>query len=241
MSDPAGRVSLVTGAGSGIGRAVTLALAAEGSTVWLVGRTVRKLEETALLARGSGARVECVEADVSADADVAALCRRVEQEAAALDVLVHCAAVIALGPVASAGVDDFDRQYRVNLRAPYVLTQRLLPLLKRRRGHVVFINSSAGHAAPPEAGQYAATKFGLRALADSLRAEVNADGVRVLTVYPGRTATAMGRTVHAMEGKPYRPDTLVQPEDVAAVILSALGLPATAEVTEITIRPMRKP
>jgi NADP-dependent 3-hydroxy acid dehydrogenase YdfG len=134
-----------------------------------------------------------------------------------------------------------DRQYRINVRAPYMLTQALLPMLKSRRGQIVFINSSAGLNARANVSQYAATKHALKAVADSLREEINAEGLRVLSVYPGRTATPMQADVHTMEGRAYRPDRLMQPEDVAAVVINALSLPSSAEVTDIHVRPLIKP
>ena len=90
-------------------------------------------------------------------------------------------------------------------------------------------------------GQYAAMKHALRALADTLREEVNRDGVRVLSVFLGRTATPMQAAVHRVESRVYEPEPLLQPADVAAVVISALSLPRTAEVTDIHIRPLRKP
>jgi NADP-dependent 3-hydroxy acid dehydrogenase YdfG len=113
-------------------------------------------------------------------------------------------------------------------------------MLKVRRGQIVFINSSSGLTAKPNSAPYNATKHALKAIADSLRAEVNAFGVRVISVYLGRTASEMQERIHRAEGKPYRPELLLQPEDVAAVIMNALALPRTAEVTDIHIRPMNK-
>ena len=240
MTEITDRVALVTGAGSGIGRAVALALAGRGAILWLVGRTLDTLEAVATDARRLGAQAVCCPADLSRDEDVHALVAAVRTGAPGLDILVHSAATIAMGPVEAAPVEELDRQYRVNLRAPYLLTQALLPLLRARRGQVVFINSSAGLTAVPQFSQYSATKAALKALADSLRGEVNASGVRVLTVYPGRTATPMGQEVHAMEGKPYRPETLAQPEDVAALVVDAIAAPASLEVTELVLRPARK-
>jgi len=134
-----------------------------------------------------------------------------------------------------------DLQYSTNVRAPYLLTQRLLPLLITSRGQIVFINSSVGLAANrPNIGQYAATKHALKALAESLREEVNPKGVRVLSAYLGRTATPMQEALFRAEGNTYHPETLLQPEDVASMIVHALMLPSTAEVTDINIRPMRK-
>jgi NADP-dependent 3-hydroxy acid dehydrogenase YdfG len=104
---------------------------------------------------------------------------------------------------------------------------------------VVFINSSAGPAPRAGIAAYAASKAALKALAESLRAEVNPGGVRVLSVFPGRTATAMQEEVHRLEGKAYEPERLLQPADVAAAVVNALCLPRTAEVTDINVRPMQ--
>jgi NADP-dependent 3-hydroxy acid dehydrogenase YdfG len=105
----------------------------------------------------------------------------------------------------------------------------------------VFLNSSAGLMAHTNVGQYTATKHALKAIADCLREEVNGDRIRVLSVFPGRTATPLQRRLHVVEGREYRPERLLQPEDVASVVVSALCLPRTAEVTDINIRSMSKP
>jgi NADP-dependent 3-hydroxy acid dehydrogenase YdfG len=140
----------------------------------------------------------------------------------------------------TASLEDFDWQYRVNVRAPYALTQALLSAIALRQGQIAFINSTVGLNARGGVGQYAATKHALKAIADSLREEVNADGVRVLSIYPGRTASPMQASVQEIEGREYHPERLLQPEDVAAVVLNALSLPRTAEVTDINIRPLRR-
>ena len=99
---------------------------------------------------------------------------------------------------------------------------------------------SLGSEAACYLAQYDLTKHALKAIADSLRGEVNPDGVRVLSVYLGRTASEMQERIHQAEGRPYRPELLLQPQDVASVIVNALSLPRTAEVTDIHIRPMLK-
>lgn len=237
----AGQFAVVTGASSGIGRAIALGLAAHGATVCLVGRNTQRLEHVAAHARATGAVALAYQADLSQESDIRGLAAWLQQGPGCVNILIHSAAVITLGQFDSARVEDFDQQYRVNVRAPYVLTQALLPMLAAQQGQIVFINSSSGLKAGTGLGQYAATKHGLKALADSLRDEVNPYGVRVLSVFPGRTAGPMQEEVHAVEGKPYRPATLLQPEDVSAVTINALGLPYTAEVTEICIRPLIKP
>ena len=89
-------------------------------------------------------------------------------------------------------------------------------------------------------GQYAATKHALKAVADSLRDEVNSDGVRVLSIFAGRTATPMQETIYRLENKAYDAQLLLQPEDIASVVIHALTLPRTAEATDIHIRPLVK-
>jgi NADP-dependent 3-hydroxy acid dehydrogenase YdfG len=231
---------VVTGASSGIGKAIALRLAAQGVELALIGRNREALAGVAEAARGRGARVRCYGADFTQDAELRRLAAQLRQDFAQLDLLVHSAGVHALGEVATAPVEALDWHYQVNVRAPYGLTQALLPLLRSRRGQIVFLNSSVGLEARAAVGQYAATKHALKALADSLRAEVNAAGIRVLSVFLGRTATPLQESIHQQEGKPYAPHRLMQPEDVAAVVINALSLPWTAEVTEIKIRPFLK-
>lgn len=126
------------------------------------------------------------------------------------------------------------------VQPPYLLTQALLPLVKLAQGEIVFINSSAGIHARDQIGAYAASKHALRAIADTLRMEVNAFGVRVLSVYPGNTATAMQEAIQDHTGKRLENQYLLQPEDIASVVIHALLLPRTAEVTDIQLRPFRK-
>jgi NADP-dependent 3-hydroxy acid dehydrogenase YdfG len=227
---------VITGASAGIGLAVARELAGIGVRPWLIARRAGPLESAAGDIRAAGGEASTLACDLSSEAEVEAAASRV-LAVGPVDLLVHSAGLIRIGPMAGAPLADFERQWAVNVRAPYQLTQRLLPSLRERRGQVVFINSSAGLRAGAGVAQYAATKHALRAVADALRAEVNADGVRVLSVFPGRTATPMQADLHDQEGRPYRPDLLMQPADVAAAVITALQLPPTAELTEIRMRP----
>jgi len=179
--------------------------------------------------------------DLRSEEHLRPLVEFLSKEAGRVDILFHGAGIIHENVFDHAHVEHLDEQFAVNVRAPYLLTQQLLHLLVKARGHIVFVNSSAGIAANrPEIAQYAATKHALKAIADSVRAEVNSKGVRVLSVYLGRTATPMQRAQFKLEDKPYRAGDLLQPDDVAAMVLAALALPRTAEVTDISIRPMKK-
>jgi len=234
------QVAVVTGASSGIGRAIAMGLATQGAKLCLLGRKLDHLLAIAKIAEETSPQVVCYQLDLTLDEDIQQIKARLEVDYGQVDLLIHSAGVITLGEVKTAAVADFDRQYRTNVRAPYLLTQALLPKLISSQGQIVFINSSAGLTAKAGVGQYAATKHALKAIADSLRSEVNTLGVRVLSVFPGNTASPMQAAICESAGKAYHPERLIQPEDVAAVAINALSLPRTAEVTDIQVRPFLK-
>jgi short-subunit dehydrogenase len=221
---------LVTGAGSGMGAVLAERLLERGDELVLLARSTERAHD--LRAELPAATV--LVADL-ADAD--AVESIADQLPEALDSVVHAAGVVDLGPVAELTTDAWQSQLAVNLVAPAVLTRLCLPAVRAARGTVVFVNSSAGLVAHPQWSAYAASKFGLRALADSLRAEEQEHGVRVTTVFPGRTATAMQEKVHAQEGKDYDAADWIDPATVVDAILHALDLPRDATVTDLTIRP----
>ena len=234
-----GQVALVIGGTGGIGRAIAGALYAGGARLCVVGRSQHSLDslvrEEAWADRSMRFAV-----DLERDDEISGFCNEICSKLQAIDVLVHSAGAIDQEPFASAPLEAFDRQYRVNVRAPFQITKAFLPAIVAAQGQVVFINSTAGVRGKAGAVQYAATKHAVRALADGLRDEVNASGVRVLSMILGRTATAMQEWVYKREGRPYDPVMLLQADDVAAMVVNALALPRTAEVTDITMRPMRK-
>jgi NAD(P)-dependent dehydrogenase (short-subunit alcohol dehydrogenase family) len=229
--DLAGKVALVTGASAGIGAGLAAGLAAAGAEVHALGR-----------AGGAGA-YHWHRVDLESDAAIADYLARAAP--ARLDILVHAAGLLTPDGFTAEqdpepGIAALDRQLQVNLRAPWQLTRGLLPRLVAAKGWVVVLNSSIwGNARPGLAG-YAASKYALRAMTDALRAEVNPRGVRVLSVYPGRTASRMQAEASAAAGTPYAPERLLQPAEIATSVLSALGLPETAEITDLQIRPALK-
>ncbi len=234
------QVAVVTGASSGIGRAIAIGLATQGAKLCLLGRKLDQLLAIAKIAEETSPQVLCYQLDLTLDQDIQQIKARLEGDYGQVDLLIHSAGVITLGEVKTAPVEDFDWQYRTNVRAPYLLTQALLPELISSQGQIVFINSSAGLTAKAGVGQYAATKHALKAIADSLRSEVNTLGVRVLSVFPGNTASPMQAALCEIARKAYNPERLIQPEDVAAVAINALSLPRTAEVTDVHVRPFLK-
>lgn len=234
------QIGLVTGASGGIGGAIADGLARQGVYLVLAGRDERRLREAAKRVEKLGSpKVETFAGDLTKDAQVSRLVDDALEAFGGVNLLVHSAGLFIGGTMAEAPIEDLDQQYEVNVRAPYLLTQQLLPSLKERQGQVVFINSSAGYAeARSSYGAYSASKHALRAVADSLRGEVNTHGVRVLTAFPGRTATAMQEEVHRYEGRTYDPERWMQPEDVGEAVVHALSLPYTVEMTDLHLRPM---
>jgi NADP-dependent 3-hydroxy acid dehydrogenase YdfG len=240
VTDLGGQKCVVTGATSGIGQSLTFALAGRGAVVWAIGRTAERIERLAADVQRLEGEVVPVLADLANDKEVVQASELILSRTDTIDVLVHSAGGIVLGSFGTIPPSAFDQLYRVNLRAPFVLTQCFLGALKQARGQVVFINSSAGLRASADNVLYAATKHGLKAMADGLRDEVNPDGVRVISVYPGRTATPMQRSVHEYEGRDYRSELLLRPEDVVDVVMAALSHPGTGEVTDVSVRPIGK-
>ncbi len=229
------RTAIVTGGGSGVGAAIALALAQEGYGLRLIGRRLSALQAVAEQAIAQGVLVLCHAVDLAEDGGLQRLCAELAGQPA--HVLVHSAGSLARAPVETGSLANFDAQQRLNLRAPYALTQALLPSLKTGKGEVVFVNSSSGVTAKAGGGGYDSSKHGLRALADSLRQEVNADSVRVLSLYLGQTATAMQENQATKLGHDYHPERLIQPADVATVVVAMLRLPRSAEVTDLHMRP----
>jgi len=232
--------ALVTGASGGIGRCLSLALAMAGARLCITGRDQDKLNFSADLCRPFGQEADVVVCNLTDDAAINRLYDHTERAFGRLDILVHCAGAIGHGKLEDTSPEMLDLQYTANVRGPLVLTRKMLPLLKRPKGQIVFINSSAGLGVGAGRGHFSATQYALKALADTLRQEVNKDDIRVLNVFPGRTATPRMEALYGKEGRAYEPDVLLQPEDVAAVVINALALPWTAEVTDVSIRPMKK-
>ncbi|MFF3560123.1 SDR family oxidoreductase [Streptomyces sp. NPDC002574] len=225
-------IHLITGAGSGIGAAVTRRLLDRGDELWLLARDAGRAKE--LAARFPGART--LVGDL-AEPERLSWALGHQEPPDRLDSLLHVAGVVDLAPIGELTPKIWNQTLAANLVGPAELTRLLLPQLRLSRGHVLFVNSGAGLNAHAAWGAYAASKHGLKALADSLREEEHGAGVRVTSVYPGRTATPMQAKVHQQEGKPYDASRWIDPESVATTILTALDLPRDAEINDLTVRP----
>ncbi|WP_428395227.1 SDR family NAD(P)-dependent oxidoreductase [Lichenicoccus sp.] len=226
------RSVLVTGAGSGIGRAIALALAPTCERLLLVGRGEAALREVAARA-GHGTVLAADVATAKGRARIA------EAALPGLDVLVCSAGAFLRRPLDGMAAEDWVAMDAVNVHAPILLAAACLPALRGAGSDIVIINSTSGLAVTQGAVAYAAGKHALRAATDGLRHEVRGQGIRVLSIFPGRTDTPMQAAILAEEGREAPPDALMAPEDVAAMVCAALALPRRAEVTELTLRPSR--
>ena len=223
---------VLTGAGSGIGQLLAERLIERGDRLVLVARDADRAED--LAASHPGAAV--IVADLAQPASLAAAVAASDLPDG-IDAVVHAAGIVDLGHVEDLTVSSWQDQLAVNLVSPAELTRLLLPRVRAVRGQVLFVNSGAGLTAHPQWAAYAASKHGLKALADALRGEEAAHGVRVTTVYPGRTATPMQAQVHAQEGKDYDADAWIQPASVVTAVLTALDLPRDAVITDLSVKP----
>lgn len=220
-------VALVTGASGGIGGAIVRDLVRTHRVV-AVGRDEQAL---ARLRTETGAETEIVEL-TDADA-ITALAARVDR----LDVLVNAAAIADVRSVEQATSDDWERQLRINVVSPALLTRAVLPLLRESAGTVVFIGSGSGTRPTGGSAIYTASKFALRAVADVLRLDEAPHRIRVVTVAPGPTDTAMQRTMVADAGGTYVPDRYIRPESVAREVRGVIDAPADVHITDVAIRP----
>ncbi len=234
MKNLHGKVALVTGATSGIGEAIARAFCAAGATVLLVGRNQSKLKQ---MEQDLGPSAHGLMVDLSEAKQLTNMADTVSKQFPTMDLLVHAAGIFAVGEHLNPEQVDFI--FEVNYATPVNLTTALLPKLRASRGEVVFINSSAARDTESK-DPYVQSKVKLKEYADTLRRAENEQGIRVLSVYPGRTATPMQEQIFRSEGKTYLAEHLLQPSDIAETVLSAVLLPRTAEITDIHIRPFKK-
>ncbi|GAA2772137.1 SDR family oxidoreductase [Nonomuraea dietziae] len=213
----------MTGATGGIGGPLVEALVKAGRRVVAAGRGPA----------GSTGGVRTVEMDLARPGTLAAALG----EVAELDALIHCAGISPIAAVADAGPETWERTFAVNVASAAELIRLTLPALRRSRGHVILVNASPGMRAVPRWSAFVGSKAALRELADSLRQEEAANGVRVTTVYPAGTATERLRKTRAGLGRPHEPEACIQPETLASMITWVLAAPPDSYACELAVLP----
>jgi len=233
------KTAVITGAGSGVGRAIALKLAGQGWRVAIVGRRAETLQETIQLARTHGPRITHYVCDIGNSPAVAEMGKRVLVELGDVELLVNAAGTNA--PRRSLEVlslADYHVMMATNLHGAYYCVQAFLPQMRARRsGTIINIISDAGKLASPKAGPgYAMSKFGLAGLTQSLNAEERAHGIRACGIFPGDIDTPL------LNQRPQPPDAaarakMMQAEDVADCALFCINLPPHVIVEEMLVRP----
>jgi NAD(P)-dependent dehydrogenase (short-subunit alcohol dehydrogenase family) len=234
------QIAVVTGAGSGVGRAVAVALLERGWSVALVGRRADALRETAELAGAAGERALVAAYDVGELAAVQQLAQAVVERFGQADALVNAAGTNTKArSLAQLSIDDYHRMIATNLNGAYYCVQAFLPAMRERgAGTIVNIGSISGLRASPLAGvAYSMSKFGLVGLTQSINAEERRNGIRACVVSPGEIDTPL------LELRPSMPPPeararMLQPEDVARCVLLAIELPPRAVIEELTVQPV---
>jgi len=193
-----GRTALVTGASSGIGAGIAKGLATAGARVLLVARHRDRLGEVAEGFHPSAPKPTIVQADITRDDDLKEIAQAVA-DLPKLDILVHAAGIYEPMPFHESRLESFDRQWRTNVRAPFVLTQRLLSNFQGD-GVIVFVTSIAGHIGFPNSVAYCATKGAEELLSKSLAVELAPKGIRVNAIAPGNIRTPMNAQLFAKPG-----------------------------------------
>ncbi|CAN5488757.1 SDR family oxidoreductase [soil metagenome] len=217
--------ALITGASRGLGAAIATALAPT-HTLLLAGRPSAELDAVAARHGATTWPMDLTdEESIEASSEVLA----------ELDVLVHNAGVMYPGRVGETSADEWRATFAVNFVGTVALTLALLPALRQAGGHVVFINSGSGRNVSAGMASYSASKFALRAFADSLRADEPA--LRVTSVYPGRIDTEMQQDLVAYHGGDYDPAKFLRPSTVATVVAQVVATPPDGDVHEVVLRP----
>ncbi|HWG91433.1 MAG TPA: SDR family oxidoreductase [Candidatus Thermoplasmatota archaeon] len=231
-----GRVAAITGASSGIGKALAERFAAEGATVVLGSRVVGDVERVAEGIRKRGGTAHAFPLDVTKRESVAAFARATEQAVGAVDLLVNNAGVGRYGFLEEADLEDFEEQIATNLLGPIYVTKAFLPLLKRSTAPskaVLNIASVSATQTAPGLSGYNASKFGLRGFSLSIAQELSPHGIRLTVVNPGYVATAM------VAGSQVPPEDMIQPEELAETCLRLATLPPSVHVDEVTVWPAK--
>lgn len=217
-----GKTALITGGGRGIGKALAVALAAEGVNIGLMGRSAATLEETAALLKDSGVKVAIAVADVSDREAVEAAVAKLEAEVGPANILLNNAGIASFGGFLDLDPEEWENIIKVNLLGVYYVTRAVLPgMIERKGGDIINISSTAGQRGAPLTSAYSASKFGLLGLTESLMLEVRKHNIRVSALTPSTVGTDMAIELKLTDGNP---DKVMQAEDLAEFVVSQLKL-----------------
>lgn len=233
MNNLTEKTGLITGATSGIGLAISVLLVKQGVKLFLLGRNFDHLKTELKKIKVVNPPV-FVELDIS-NPETTEVKINVLKEENSIDFLIHSAGLISLNLIEEATIEDFNAQYHVNVRAAFQITKLLLPNIKKSKGTIIFLNSTAGLESWENLGIYASTKHALRALATSLRKEMQEFQIKVTSIYCGSVDTPMQEKVQSSRNNSYHSELFIDANQIAFIILNILELPPDITISDMTV------
>lgn len=228
-----GKTAVITGAGKGIGRALAIALAAEGVNLGLISRTDKDLRNLADELKSHHIKVSVASADVSDMNAVNTAIDTIKNELGAIDILINNAGIARFGKFLDLEPADWEDQIKVNLFGVYYVTRAVLPqMIERKTGDIINISSTAGLKGSPMTSAYSASKFGVMGLSDSLMQEVRKHNIRVTALNPSTVVTDLAINSNLLNNNE---DRVMHPEDFAEMIIAHLKLNRRVFVKEASI------
>ena len=237
MNTLEGKTAIVTGAGRGIGQAISVALGQAGCRVALAARTREQIDGVQKEIISQGGAALAIPGDLTTDEDIRRLVEETQTEWGAVDILINNAGWGKRAAVVGASLTDWDRTFRLNLRAPMVLAKALLPnMIAKREGAIINMGSVSGKTGEANGAAYSASKFGLIGFTQSLYEEVREHGIKVAVILPGFVDTPLIPPNRQLDRS-----KMIQAEDIGRTVLFILTSPATCCPVEITVRPQKTP
>lgn len=226
MENLKGRKAIITGGGSGLGKATAIAFAKEGIDVAITGRNEKNLQETVTELKALGVNAIYSSFDVGNHSEVKAGIEGIVKEFGSLDILVNNAGIAAFGTFLEMNPEDWQGMIQTNVMGMYYVTREVLPhLIKNNQGDIFNVSSTAGINGNAGTSAYSASKFAVIGLSESLMKEVRKNNIRVCTLTPSTIASQMALDLGLTDGNA---EKVLQPEDFAELIVSALQLPRRA-------------
>jgi len=226
------KIALITGASSGIGKSLSLELCKKGYELILSSRNIDLLNKTSDAISRLGGKAHIIDVDISDDKSVEKLFLK-SQKIGFVDVVINNAGFGKFDKIEDLSIYDWDRQMSINLRGSFLLTKFFSnPMIRNKKGTIVFVNSVAGKKAYPYSSAYVASKFGLLGFSRSIRGELRKHNIKVISVHPGAVDTAFWENVDV----DFPRDKMMNSDNVAKTIVHAISAPENIVLEEIDIQ-----
>jgi len=232
-----GKKVLITGASSGIGKAIAILFAKEGADLCLVARRAEELSKVAEQCRAVGVKVLDLNVDITKKTEVEKMALESLSVFDQIDILINNAGYGRYGPFTTIPIEEWDKMWMINVRGLVLVIQAIIPhMIARQMGHIVNISSIHGIHTSANASAYCATKFAVTGLSEALSKELWKDGIKVSAVCPGGVLTPFLGIAPEQKNQEY-----LEPEEVARVVLDVVTAPGKALIMKVVIAPKTRP